>query len=909
MRGRYTLHCRAEEIAERFGVHVPPTLPERFNIAPSQQVLAVRLNPEVHQRQLACLRWGLIPFWAAFPGDFSTPVTKMGCPVIYSIRVIVAPDPPVPPRTMRSILNPAVAVLFSLVITAGPRWVSANDLLWDGLFADGTRITGVPIAGWNAPASQPQLGGKPMFDAANPVRWVVQQGPLASPAAASRQPFVEFACGDRLPGLVEGHTSGLEDWRRTTPPHLLVRPLSPVDFPGKPPRAHVRVASEFVRRIVLVPRIGPPLPPATILTRDGREVGFRSLRFSGSGVIILGDDGTQRLPFDEIAEIRLADRDPWEMYVRLVAWLVPQAAASPADAASARLMRAETDDGLVATTAVDPLQGTGDVNNPRSWHLRTQPAWSLDPLWLPHANVRRRIMFAASEVPFSLIEPATFDRKATFGGSWTWESDRNVQGGPLAAKGLPFGWGFGTQASSSLTFPLPAFATAFRAGAALDDAAGGGGCVKASVHLGDAAAKPLWQSDFLVGTRDPVDTGSLAIPSAAAGAASPRTIVLVADAAHEGRPKDADVHDIRDIFDWLDPVVSLAPEGLAAAVRDRLPATIAAWRDWEVMGQPAIRTLVDPLAPPDMPGMLRQSLVVGGETVLRRRLEVSAEMTHLVVGMSRTAASPSKLAIRIDGETVAEADVPERKPGATVLPFVVPLAGFTGRGIFVEVVHRGSDDKSFVEWSALGPTGSLGTRWQTLVPASVASEGKATLKVLDDGSVLAAGPSADKDVHTLEIDTDLERITGLRLEARRDGSLPAGGPGRAANGSFVLQAVEAQATSRADPARTKPLTFSKAAATFAQGGHGPETIIDANPGSGWANGGLPKNVDPAVILSLAEPAGFAGGSRIKLVLRYQQGGQNVLGRFRLAATTDPDPQFGIPATVLEPRSPAAAAQK
>jgi hypothetical protein len=810
---------------------------------------------------------------------------------------------------MRSILNPAVAVLFSLVITTGSGWVFANDLLWDGLFADGTRMTGVPITGWNAPASQPQLGGKPMFDAANPVRWVVRQGLPASPAAASRQPFVEFACGDRLPGLVEGHTSGVEDWRRTTPPHLLVRPLSPVDFPGKPPRAHVRVASEFVRRIVLVPRIGPPLPPATILTRDGREVGFRSLRFSGSGVIILGDDGTQRLPFDEIAEIRLADRDPWEMYVRLVAWLVPQAAASPADAASARLMRAETDDGLIATTAVDPLQGTGDVNNPRSWHLRTQPAWSLDPLWLPHANVRRRIMFAASEVPFSLIEPATVDRKATFGGSWTLESDRNVQGGPLAAKGLPFGWGFGTQASSALTFSLPAFATAFRAGAALDDAAGGGGCVKASVHLGDVASKPLWQSDFLVGTRDPVDTGSLAIPSAAAGAASPRTIVLVADAAHEGRPKDADVHDIRDIFDWLDPVVSLVPEGLAAAVRERLPSTIAAWRDWELAGQPAIRTLVDPLAPPDMPGMMRQSLVGGGETVLRRRLEVSPEMTHLVVGVSRTAASPSKLVIRIDGETVAEADVPERKPGATVLPFVLPLAGFTGRGILVEVVHRGSDDKSFVEWAALGPTGSLGTRWQTLAPASVASEGKATLKVLDDKSVLAAGPSADKDVHTLEIDTDLERIAGLRLEALRDDSLPAGGPGRAANGSFVLQAVEAQATSRADPARIKPLTFSKAAATFAQGGHGPETIIDANPGSGWAIGGLPKNIEPAVILTVSEPTGFAGGTGIKLLLRYQHGGQHVLGRFRIAATTDPDPQFGIPATVLEPRSPAAPAQK
>lgn len=35
-----------------FGVPVPPTLPERFNIAPSQQVLAIREQPGSHQREL-----------------------------------------------------------------------------------------------------------------------------------------------------------------------------------------------------------------------------------------------------------------------------------------------------------------------------------------------------------------------------------------------------------------------------------------------------------------------------------------------------------------------------------------------------------------------------------------------------------------------------------------------------------------------------------------------------------------------------------------------------------------------------------------------------------------------------------------------------------------------------------------
>lgn len=801
---------------------------------------------------------------------------------------------------MRSILTPAAVVLAGLAAAALPRPVAANQaLLWDGLLADGTRVAAAPISGWNAPASQPQLGGKPVFDNANPVRWVVRQERAAS---GTPQPFVELACGDRLPGAIDGHASGLEEWRRVTPPHLIVRPLCPVDLPGTPPRAHVRVASEFVRRIVLVPRIGPPLPPATILLRDGRGVGFRSLRFSGTGVIILDADGTRRIAFEEIAEIRLADRDPWETYVRLVAWLVPQAAASPAAVAAARLTRVETDDGLVATTAVDPLQGAGDGNNPHSWHLRAQPAWSLDPLWLPHARVWRRIVFAAGEVPLSLIEPAQVDRKATYGGSWNWKPDRNVQEGRLSVRGLPFGWGFGTQASATLTFPLPAFATAFRSGAALDDAAGAGGCVQASVHMDDAAAPPLWQSEVLVGGRDPVDTGGLPLPAAASG---PRSLVLRVDAEPAGAAATADPADVRDVFDWLDPVVSLDPERLAAAIRARLPATIAAWRDWEVAGDPAIRTIVDPLAAPGMPGTLRQSLAIGGETLLRRRLEVSPEITHLVVGVSRTTASASRLTIRIDGEAVAEAEVPERKAGAAVLPFVVPLARFTGRSIDVDVVHRGSDGTSFVEWAALGPTGSLGTRWRTLAPVAAASAGQATLRVLDDGSVLAAGPSADKDVHTLEIDTDEQRITALRIEALRDDSLPAGGPGRAATGSFVLQSIAATAAARDDPARTRPLAFARAVATFAQPGFGPELIVDANPGSGWAILGVPRSVDPAVILGLTEPAGFAAGTRLEVVLRYEQGGQQVLGRFRISATSDPDPQFGIPATVLEPRDPAA----
>ena len=61
MCGRYTLNSRADVVAKVFGVHMHAMLPARYNIAPSQPVLAIRGQP---QRELVALRWGLVPFWA-----------------------------------------------------------------------------------------------------------------------------------------------------------------------------------------------------------------------------------------------------------------------------------------------------------------------------------------------------------------------------------------------------------------------------------------------------------------------------------------------------------------------------------------------------------------------------------------------------------------------------------------------------------------------------------------------------------------------------------------------------------------------------------------------------------------------------------------------------------------------------
>lgn len=66
MCGRYYRRSDKQRIADAFRIGIPPTfdiLPS-YNIAPQTFQPIVRLDAETQQRELALLRWGLIPFWA-----------------------------------------------------------------------------------------------------------------------------------------------------------------------------------------------------------------------------------------------------------------------------------------------------------------------------------------------------------------------------------------------------------------------------------------------------------------------------------------------------------------------------------------------------------------------------------------------------------------------------------------------------------------------------------------------------------------------------------------------------------------------------------------------------------------------------------------------------------------------------
>jgi putative SOS response-associated peptidase YedK len=68
MCGRFTLRAPASVVAAQFGLFEMAPFAPRFNVAPTQSVAVVRCLAGEPERELAWLRWGLIPPWAKDAG-------------------------------------------------------------------------------------------------------------------------------------------------------------------------------------------------------------------------------------------------------------------------------------------------------------------------------------------------------------------------------------------------------------------------------------------------------------------------------------------------------------------------------------------------------------------------------------------------------------------------------------------------------------------------------------------------------------------------------------------------------------------------------------------------------------------------------------------------------------------------
>ncbi len=66
MCGRFAFYSPAEATAALFGATVSVDITPRYNIAPTQDIAAIRPGSD-DEREFVMLRWGLVPFWAKDP--------------------------------------------------------------------------------------------------------------------------------------------------------------------------------------------------------------------------------------------------------------------------------------------------------------------------------------------------------------------------------------------------------------------------------------------------------------------------------------------------------------------------------------------------------------------------------------------------------------------------------------------------------------------------------------------------------------------------------------------------------------------------------------------------------------------------------------------------------------------------
>lgn len=593
----------------------------------------------------------------------------------------------------------AATVFVGMVASGGPAMAWQKPPRYYGMRMDGSRVTGQKLSTLAADPRAPQppdwqLDGQPLWDAPQAVRWLRDRvTPLVESPPES---FVEMATGDRLPGTVVGYDDGRSRPFDPQPPHLLVRPTTTLAPPLPVADPVVRVATRYLRRVVWQRRPSETWQPGTVFFRDGRSLAFRAARWSQQGVQLLLTDGPRTVVFSELAELHFPVADFWDLYWEELAALCPSG--------DTRLWQFEAADGLIATvsrqrTRLHHPSGAGEASR---WIHGVQPAWSLDLIWLPQAAVAAIRSFSTREALLSRVAIAAERQQG-------WLTDegaplrvnRNVRRGPLAGGEGEFGWGFGVHATSRLEFELPAAARVFRSRIGLDSLAGRGGCVRARVLVGPNS-ETAFDSGFLVGSEVTSDTGIVVLPAVGAGqaaASNAARLILEIDAAHEGRPMNADPFDIRDMAGWYDPVLELDPAMVAAEIASRVGRqvfAVAGWRrdvEGEMPGgaapngdRPRWANQWDELAPSPGRFVVAES-PLAATWKLTRDVPIDPADRWLVAAAHTLAAAtpPPTLEIRIDGQAVATQPLAARTAGLRdPAPLLVPLKAYAGRTITIE---------------------------------------------------------------------------------------------------------------------------------------------------------------------------------------------------------------------------------
>jgi WD40 repeat protein/serine/threonine protein kinase len=207
-----------------------------------------------------------------------------------------------------------------------------------------------------------------------------------------------------------------------------------------------------------------------------------------------------------------------------------------------------------------------------------------------------------------------------------------------------------------------------------------------------------------------------------------------------------------------------------------------------------------------------------------------------------------------------------------------------------QLARAPDDEDTAAALAELLPDADAQAGWTVLRPDVMTSAAGATLTRLPDDSVLAGGPIPVADTYTVEAMTGLSGITGFRLEAIPDASLPGRGPGRDSVGNFHLDSIRVFTVSSRSGSVAVPL--SRACADYSEPKFAPKGAggsLDSDPTTAWSIWPLMGQPHWAVFQT-ARPIGAGVGVRLRVELTSRlKSAQSTLGRFRLSVTNRPFP--------------------
>ena len=203
--------------------------------------------------------------------------------------------------------------------------------------------------------------------------------------------------------------------------------------------------------------------------------------------------------------------------------------------------------------------------------------------------------------------------------------------------------------------------------------------------------------------------------------------------------------------------------------------------------------------------------------------------------------------------------------------------------------------KRLADWEGSNKT----TKWTAVELGDLKATNGSKLEKRDGNVVFASG-DLKKTVYTVNADTKLSGITGVRLELLADDKLPKKGPGRNDDGNFVLTefGLKAISTGEGQGRKSTKVSFKDAKADFNQKDFDVKKAIDGKvDNSGWA--AHPKlSTDRTAIFIPKEKFGAEGGSRLTFSLNQNYGSnKHSIGKFRLLVTTDEKVEIGHPSDI------------